>query len=476
MNSSLRRQLLAWVLLPLVSAVAVDAWLTYKSSVDTASVVQDRLLLGSARMIAQQISYEDGAFQHQIPPAALELFQSEQPDRIYYRVTTGSGQLLSGYTSLPVPVLNFPADSPYFFGATMRGEAVRVVAFFQPVIGNPSALPVVVEVAQTTHAHAQLTYKLWLHAVAQQLLILALATTFILFGLKRGLQPLIRLRNDVRARKEGSLQRLNADKVPSELTPMVESFNDYIERLENYTQQRSIFNQNAAHQLRTPLTVLNTQISDALRANDKESSNTSLLAARKTLQQTTRLVNQFLTLSSAEADVVTRSPVSTQTCCDIVQKVLENLAAQAHVKHIDLGFERSGVETCVATDGAALREIAVNLVDNAIRYTQCHGIVTVRLHSSPGKITLAVEDNGPGIAIESREKIFQRFSRLSASEVTGSGLGLAIVKELTAQCGGVVRTDHPLHGGHGFLVEVDFVSSQADQSAPGTVTGTDLSA
>src|SRR5674476_321519 len=124
MNSSLRRQLLAWVLLPLVSAVAVDAWLTYKSSVDTASVVQDRLLLGSARMIAEQISFEDGSFQHQIPPAALELFQSQESDRIFYRVTTGAGQLLSGYTDLPVPKLTFSADSPYFFGTTMRGEAV----------------------------------------------------------------------------------------------------------------------------------------------------------------------------------------------------------------------------------------------------------------------------------------------------------------------------------------------------------------
>src|ERR1035437_3292028 len=112
MHNSLQRQLLVWVLLPLAVAVAVDTWLTYQSSVETASVVQDRLLLGSARMIAQQISFEDGTFQHQIPPAALELFQSGQSDRIFYRVTTGVGQLLSGYADLPVPALNFPADSP----------------------------------------------------------------------------------------------------------------------------------------------------------------------------------------------------------------------------------------------------------------------------------------------------------------------------------------------------------------------------
>ncbi len=456
MTSSLRRQLLAWVLLPLMCAVAVDTWLAYKSSVATASVVQDRLLLGSARMIAEQISFEDGSFQHQIPPAALDLFQSKESDRIFYRVTTGSGQLLAGYTDLPVPRLTFSADSSYFFGATMRGEAVRVVAFFQPVIGNPSALPVVVEVAQTTHGHAQLTSKLWLHAVGQQLLILALATIFILYGLHRGLQPLTRLHQDVRSRKEGSLQLLQTDRIPTELAPLVDSFNDYIQRLESYTNLRSTFIQNAAHQLRTPLAVLNTQISDALRAENKESGERSMVAARRTLQQTGRLVNQFLSLSSAEAYVATKTRMSTQECCDIVQRVLEDLAVQAHSKNIDLGFERIGADAVIATDPAALREIAVNIIDNAIRYTQAHGVVTVRVQSAEGKISLAVEDNGPGVPFESQEKIFQRFYRMGGADSTGSGLGLAIVKELASQCGCTVRVDTPPHGRRGLLIMIDF--------------------
>lgn len=447
---------MAWVLLPLICAVAVNTWLTFNSSVDTASVVQDRLLLGSARMIAQQISFEDGSFQHQIPPAALELFQSEESDRIFYRVTTGTGQLLSGYTDLPVPVLDSSPDSPFFFGATMRGEPVRVVAFFQPVIGNPSVLPVVVEVAQTTRAHKQLTNKLWLHAVGQQLLILALVTIFILFGLHRGLQPLIRLRNDVRSRKEGSLQRLQTNRIPAELTPLVDSFNDYIQRLENYTSRRGAFIQNAAHQLRTPLAVLNTQISDALRAENKEIGDRSLVAAHRTLQQTGRLVNQFLTLSSAEAYVAVKTQMSTQECCDIVQGILEDLAVQAHSKNIDLGFERIGGDTVISSDPAAFREIAVNVIDNAIRYTPAHGVVTVRVQSTEGKIALAVEDNGPGVPLESQEKIFQRFYRMGGTDSAGSGLGLAIVKELASQCGATIRLDAPAHGGSGLLTVIDF--------------------
>ena len=449
---------MAWVLLPLICAVAVDTWLTFKSSVDTAAVVQDRLLLGSARMIAEQISFEDGAFQHQIPPAALELFQSGNADKIFYRVTTGSGKLLSGHADLRLPKDNISADSPYFFGATMRGEAVRVVAFLQPVIGNPSALPVMVEVAQTTRSRGQLTHTLWLRALRQQLLILALAAIFVLLGLQRGLQPLLRLRNDVLSRKEGSLVPLKTNKIPAELLPLVDTFNAYIQRLESYTNNRSVFIQNAAHQLRTPLTVMSTQISDALRAATKHDGDVSLVAARKTLQQTVRLVNQFLALSSAEGYVVTMTPVSTQQCCDTVQQVLEDLALRAHGKNIDLGFDRCGHDTVIQTDPSALREIALNVIDNAVRYTQPNGTITVRVESADAKMTLVVEDNGPGVALEDREKIFQRFYRVNNSGSEGSGLGLAIVKELAFQCKATIKLASPSHGGQGLLVAIEFFS------------------
>ena len=104
MLRSVRSKLLAWVLIPLVGAVALNAVATYRDAVHTATVVQDRLLLGSARNMGEQIRYEDGAFHYQILPSALELFQSTQPDRIFYRITTGEGQLLAGYTDLQSPL------------------------------------------------------------------------------------------------------------------------------------------------------------------------------------------------------------------------------------------------------------------------------------------------------------------------------------------------------------------------------------
>ena len=457
MHSSLRRQLLAWVLFPLMGAVGVDAWLSFKSAVDTASEVQDRLLVGSARMIAEQISFEDGSFQHQIPPAALELFQSEESDRIFYRVTTGTGQLLSGYSDLPNPARGFAAETPYFFFTVMRDKPVRVVAMLQSVIGNPSALPVTVEVAQTTNAHTRLTNRLWLQSLKQQLLILALVSVLIMFGLNRGLAPLRALRNLLNARAPGTLQPVVFSGMPTELTPLVDALNDYIRRLEEHANAHSVFIQNAAHQLRTPLAVLTTQISDAQRADTPTSRSESLAAARQTLQHAVRLVNQLLMLSAADAlqpwsddDVATHCNLAT-----IVQVALENLAALAHAKQIDLGFETKGLAPLVQARAVAVREIVMNLVDNAIRYTPAGGVVTVRVATTKDQATLEVEDNGSGIPAANWERVFDRFYRMDDRNTDGSGLGLAIVREFVTKAGARVWLALPSTG-QGLVVNVAF--------------------
>ena len=101
--NSLRAQLLGWLLVPLALYAVCSAWFTYGNAMETATVIQDRLLLGSARMIAEQVHYYDGAPRVVIPPAALELFQSSTSDRVYYRIASANGSLLAGYAELPLP-------------------------------------------------------------------------------------------------------------------------------------------------------------------------------------------------------------------------------------------------------------------------------------------------------------------------------------------------------------------------------------
>jgi two-component system sensor histidine kinase TctE len=350
-----------------------------------------------------------------------------------------------------------PTHDPYFFNAVMRASPVRVVALFQPVAGAPNAGPVMVQVAQTLVGRQQMVDNLWMHAVLEQLLLLLLAGVLILFGLHRGLQPLLQLRDEVNARVPGTLTPMSTEAMPTELVPLVASLNDYIRRLEAHAGVQSIFIQNAAHQLRTPFALLNTQLNYAVRASSEADRAESLGAAYRTLQQAIRLINQLLTLSMAEsfgADAGTDADVDIDLV-HLIQTVFESLVAQAQAKAINLGFEMPDVAPALRTNAWVVKEIVLNLVDNAIRYTPRGGAVTVRLEAVAGQTSVVVEDNGVGIAPQFRDKVFERFYRIHNTDSNGSGLGLAIVRELADHIGAQVQLTDARNGA-GLAARVTF--------------------
>jgi two-component system sensor histidine kinase TctE len=216
------------------------------------------------------------------------------------------------------------------------------------------------------------------------------------------------------------------------------------------------FIQNAAHQLRTPLTLLTTQVSYAIRATEQAGRSESLSAIRQTVQQSVRLVNQLLTLSSAEVHAPGDLQGEQGHLDEVVRGVLVDMAGRAQSKQIDLGFESTAVDVRVRGHAVTLREIVMNLVDNAIRYTQAGGVVTTRIVADADSVTLIVEDNGPGIPLAERDRVFQRFYRIDDSDSDGCGLGLAIVREFATALGAGVALRTPTSG-VGVAVEVGFV-------------------
>ena len=460
MAHSLRGRLLAWVIVPLAGAVVFDGVLSRQNAEATAQVVQDRLLLGSARIVAEQLRFEDGSIQDPVPPAALELFQSGDTDNVYYRVVTSDGRTVTGYPELQLSGAGLQPETSQFFDTIVRGQDVRAVVYLQPVLTETGIQPVRVQVAQTLRGRSTLAKSLWMQAMVRQLVILALVALFVLVGLRSCLKPLLQLRDAMLARRPGSLHALELEAVPVELSPLVDAVNEYALRLERHTSVQQSFIQNAAHQLRTPLTLLTTQVSYAVRASDPVGRSESLSAIRQTVQQSVRLVNQLLTLSSAEV----HGPGDLQGepgCLDeVVRGVLVDMAGRAQSKHIDLGFEATATDVRVRGHAVTLREIVMNLVDNAIRYTQPGGIVTTRISVAPGAATLTVEDNGPGIPVSERERVLQRFYRIDDRDSDGCGLGLAIVKEFSSQLGASLTLRSAAEG-VGLAVDVVF------RAAPG---------
>jgi len=451
--TSLRRQLLGWLLLPLLPLAGLDAWFSYRSATETATEIFDRMLVGSARIIGEQVRIEDGVAQTYIPPAALELFESVYRDRIYYRIAAADGHLLLGYPELPLPPRALRVEEVTHFDAQFRAQPLRVVAFAQPVFGAPALNPVLIEVGQTLNGPRQLAFAIWSRSVTKHLLLALLLIGLLLLGLRRGLAPLLALSQQVRGRTPGSLEPLAGAGVTAELQPLVQSINDYVRRLDEHMSAHSRFIANASHQLRTPLTVLNTQVAFGLREPDAADKDDALRAIQQGVRHGVRVVNQLLAFSVAEAHRRnSQAPVT--NLADMVREVLEAHAVFAQSRGIDLGCEMPPV-AAVAAEAGMLTQLVSNLVDNALRYAPAGGTVTVTVAARRDGTTLVVEDNGPGIPVEERERVFERFYRIHDEVSDGCGLGLAIVREIANAVHARVSLSDPA-AGRGLVVKVEF--------------------
>jgi two-component system sensor histidine kinase TctE len=256
-------------------------------------------------------------------------------------------------------------------------------------------------------------------------------------------------------RELGALQPLQETEIPAEFAPLVEAINDYIKRLDSHMSAQGIFIANASHQLRTPLTLLNTQVIYARRCADADSKEEALSAIYGTLQHSIRLVNQLLTYSTAEAGIGHPHRKLDVDLADTVKCVLEALATMAQAKNIDLGAEICEEPAIIQATPALIYELIANLVDNAIRYTPANGIVTARVQHQAGRIILSIEDNGPGIPEEERSRVFERFYRLRHDQSDGCGLGLAIVREIAIASHAAIDLSAPQEG-TGLIVTVAF--------------------
>ncbi len=449
---SLRTYLLFWLLAPLAGVVLVNVFSGYRAASHTADMVTDRTLVASATTIAEEIFVVDGVIDVQVPPAAIEMFNTGHGDLVFYSVQTRNGQLLTGSPDIPPPEASKPDRHPLFYQGSYRGRPLRLVALTHPIVGADEANPVTVLVGQTLNSHDDMVRDLLQGSIGQQVVLLGVAAILVFIGFRRGLAPVMRLRDAVLDDKRDALVPLPTTSVHTELRPLVEALNEYKRRVRAQMDAQRRFISNAAHQIKTPLTLLATQAAFAERARNVADRKEGLAALQTGVRQFAHLVNQLLTLSRAEPGA--RRPRHERVdLAAVARRVLEEFSAVALARDIDLGFDASGEPTVVIGDETMLREMIVNLVDNALRYTPAGGTVVVGLERTSEACVLAVADNGPGIPPEETSRVFERFYRVLANGGEGSGLGLAIVREVVGAAGGTVTLSPPPTG-HGLIVAV----------------------
>jgi two-component system sensor histidine kinase TctE len=242
--------------------------------------------------------------------------------------------------------------------------------------------------------------------------------------------------------------------VPSEVLPLIDAINSHMSRLARMLKTRRSFLADAAHQIRTPLSVLGTQAEYGGRPSAAEVMRRACGRRLGSIRGTRHMANQMLTLARAESDSGLIPECDTLDLAELAREVAGDLAALALEKKIELAFEAPGSPVPVDGDATMLREMISNVVDNALRYTPPNGHVTLSVVRASLGAALRVIDDGPGILASERDKVFRRFYRiLGSGDSEGSGLGLCIAQEICKAHGGAIRlADAP--GGHGLAVEI----------------------
>ena len=463
---SLRIQLLLWLLIPLFALLLFNAWLANRAAVAVANGAFDRLLTASAEAIAENVDVRDGEVHVDLPYAALQLLESNMQERIFYRVVAPGGKTVTGYDDLPMPAAPVPdsGDSvPY--SAEYRGEPVHLVALNKQLYGTaPAAAAVTVVVAETGEARQALSRRIVADALMRQSLLIAAAAVLVWYALVRGLRPLERLRASIVARPPTDLAPIDLAGVPAEVAPLLAALNHHTRRIEALQSSRQQLIADASHQMRTPLTEIRTQIEYTLRQDDGALLRRTLVEVGDSVTDLSRLLTQLLLLARSDPEVgpdQRRVPVDLG---ELAQATTLELVAAARRRGIDIAYEAPAAAVRVLGNALLLRELIANLVENAITHGRGGGRVTVRV-AAGDPVALEVEDDGPGIAHDERERVFERFYRGGTASTAGSGLGLAIVRNIAETHRADVALRSPAVGS-GLVVRVGFAAAPVGGDAP----------
>ncbi|EDZ99707.1 integral membrane sensor signal transduction histidine kinase [Burkholderia sp. H160] len=251
-------------------------------------------------------------------------------------------------------------------------------------------------------------------------------------------RPISALSREIDQRADQELHPVEDRHLPLEVRPFAVAINRLLARVGQSMESQRRFVADAAHELRSPLTALSLQAERLAEADMSSLARERLTVLRQGIERGRSLLDQLLTLARAEsATDLPNSPVSVQS---VYRRVLEDLMPLAEARHIDIGVEGTQDAEVWASE---LDMIAVvkNLVDNAIRYTPEGGRVDLSVDVSDGKAKLRIEDNGPGIPLAERDRVFDPFYRTLGSEQIGSGLGLSIVQTIANRIGAEIRLD-----------------------------------
>ena len=271
---------------------------------------------------------------------------------------------------------------------------------------------------------------------------------------KRSLQPIDTIIDAVDSINDGNdlSARVNMSKGAIEITRLSQEFDSMFERLEKSFEAEKQFASDASHELRTPISVILGECDIAKRRNlSKEELMVALNSIEKQTLQMSELIEQLLNLTMLQQGT-SRFPIDNLNLSEFVNAICEDFTLETnHNRTINLNITE---EIYANFNPSLMSRVIYNLLDNAVKYTNDKGTISVTLSQDNGKSILLIEDDGVGISADNLPYIWNRFWQADPSRSlnTGVGLGLSLVKEIMEFLNGNVEVESTLGKGTRFIV------------------------
>jgi len=428
---SLRARLLLSLLPLFVLAEAVIGTITYRYVLDESHALFDYHLEQMALSLRDQ-----GA----VPPPPVPPEEREQFDFVV-QIWNADGSKV--YISQTRSKARLPDRATLGFSDVLtEGERWRVYSLL--------ARGRVIQVGQPYLVRERIAAAAAMRSLTPLLAVAPIVALAIWWLVGLALRPVVGVTREIRRRDANRLDPVPDQGLPAEIEPMVLQLNRLLERLRGAFAAQRAFVADAAHELRTPLAALKLQAGLLGRARDDASRAEALRELQAGIDRSAHLIDQLLMLARSDPEAIAAQASAGQPAeVDLASAAREAVAglralAEAQGARIELAGPAS---LPVPGNPDALHGLVRNLVDNAIRHAPGGSRVLVSLAVDAGRAVLQVDDEGPGIPADERERVFDRFYSRGSGERAGSGLGLSIVRAIVERHGGDISLGDSPKGG-----------------------------
>jgi len=403
----------------------------------TAQTTQDKVLASAATSIADAIRFESGEIVVDIPYSSFSMLGALSDDRVFYRIDV-AGDTVTGYEDLPVASVPETPGQPVYASTEFLGGDVRIASVLRALSVSERSVAAVVSVAQTQSGFKKITSGIRTIATVVGMAFFAIAVILVLLAAQSAIKPLERVSNAVERRGPEDLRPVN-EIVPSEVAPLVKALNRLMSRFSTALDRAEEFIAEAAHRIRTPMTLVQTNAEIALRTTKSSQSRRAIREIILAAEETSRSAQQILDHAAVgfRTDNLHREEVDLKR---LIDAVFDRLSPIAEMKGIGLTFRRPKGKFVCSGDPVLLESALGNILDNSVKYSPPDTIVELSLDCDTDWFRIMVQDEGPGFPAGEIKGLSDRFTRGSNAEgIVGSGLGLTIVSDVLEAHGGQLR-------------------------------------